>query len=116
MKKPLSILACFFAVITLGGCDLFIDSVEYHVTGPSSSISILYMDKGGGINEVAAASPWQESFSLFTSDRPAMTFLKVTNNAESGDPIIIYISVNGTQERTATVAAGTSGEIYYLVE
>lgn len=116
MNKFRFILACLAAALLLVGCELFTDTVEYHVTGTSSAISVLYMDKGGELNEVSAASPWSESFTIMNSSRPFMTYLRVTNSDASSTGLTIYISVDGTQEKTTTVAYGASGELYFVVE
>lgn len=116
MNKFRFILVGLAAILLLGACELFTDSIEYHVTGTSSSISLLYMDKGGGLDEIQASSPWSESFTVMNSSRPFMTYLRVTNNDASSTGLTIYISVDGSQERTTTVAYGATGELYFIVE
>jgi len=116
MNKFRFILVCVAAVLLLGGCEFFTESIEYHVTGTSSSISVLYLDRGGELKKVSAASPWSESFTIMNGDRPVMTYLRVTNGDASSTGLTIYISTDGTQERTTTVAYGATGELYFIVE
>jgi len=116
MNKFRFILASLAAILLLGGCELFTDSVEYHVTGTSSAISVLYMDKDGDLDKVTASSPWSESFTLMNSSRPFMTYLRVSNNDSSSAGITIYITVDGSQEKTATVLYTETGELSFVVE
>lgn len=116
MNKFRFILATVAAVLLLGGCELFTDSVEYHVTGTSSAISVLYMDSVGALDTVTASSPWSESFTVMNSSRPFMTYLRVSNNDPASAGITIYITVDGIQEKTATVLYTETGELSFVVE
>jgi hypothetical protein len=116
MNKFRFILASLVVILLLDGCELFTTSIEYHVTGPSSSISVLFMDRGGRLEEVEAASPWSESLTIMNGDRPFMAYLRVTNSDASSTGLTVYIDVDGTQERTASVAYSATGELYFIVE
>ena len=85
------------------------------MTGGPSSITVLYADKGGDLNKVTASSPWSESFTLMNSNRPFITYLRVTNNGVAD--VQFYITVDGYQETTpVTVASGGTESITFVVE
>jgi len=45
-----------------------------------------------------------------------MTYLRVSNNDSSSAGITIYITVDGSQEKTATVLYTETGELSFVVE
>jgi hypothetical protein len=81
MKKLAFAVLMTAAAFALSQCALFNTTVEYSVTSTGfPSVTILYNDENGEGVEINTTAPWSVSFDLFTSDRPFVAAIRVSNN------------------------------------
>jgi choline-glycine betaine transporter len=115
MRKLVVAVLLAAAVFAFSQCSLFSTTVEYNISGSSFSLDIMYQDESGTLVEVRAASPWSTSFQLYSSERPFLAFIRVTNNG--GSNVDAYILEDGgiaAGPSTATALGGTT-EIHAVI-
>ncbi len=114
MKKLAIFLFLAGALLSLSQCDLFYITVEYNISGNSSSLTIRYNDESGEIVDMTASSPWSHSFDLYTDERPFIAFIRVTN--DGFDAVDVQILEDGDSVVLLNVPAMASGDLYQIIE
>jgi len=114
MKKLVIVLLLAGVVLSLSRCELFYTTVEYNISGDSTSLTIRYNDESGEIVDVAAASPWSHSFELYTEDRPFIAFIRVSNGGMGA--VVVQILEDGDSVTSLNIPADTTGDLYSIIE
>jgi hypothetical protein len=115
MKKLAIVLVLAGVVLSLSQCELFQTTVEYNISGNSSSLVIRYNDKSDQIVDVTSMSPWVSGdFILYSGDKPFIAYIEVTNNGV-GD-VTVEVLEDGDVAESMIVAAGANGHIHPIIE
>ncbi len=112
MKKLALAILILGTVLSLTQCELLVPTLQYRLTGTSSSVSINYQTKETPIAQVATTSPWtSEEIKLWSGDRPFVAFIEVVNH-DTANGVTVDVLVNGEVEATTSIAASSGGVLY----
>jgi hypothetical protein len=115
MKKLAFAVLIAGAVFALSQCELFNTTLEYNVSGTSTSLAIMYQDENGELVQVTAVSPWSTTFELFASDTPFLAFIQVTNNDVASSGVNLYILGDGSTAASDTALAFSTADAYAVI-
>jgi hypothetical protein len=115
MKRLIFVLFTVIAFLSVSGCELFRTEVKYSISGPSTSVTIRYNTKSGEIADVVTPSPWEDTGTFYSADKPFLAFMRVTNNGTGAIQAAIYED-DEEAFTPVTINPGAAMDMYAIIE